>query len=210
MDESKNKNIILGVWHVATAHQEKESPHSMLVLAHGSAGDEEIETSLKNSSVFSKQMGTLDDLTFLYEEPVNYNTPLQYRRIIKTETNYRGIGSLHVEKYSYSQNRWITQESLNALESEALMYQQTKMPIYLQSDLYAVRYRDANDRDTNPVHQTAVIAKNEDDLNTFLQGFSNWFGEGGRALREINSDIQLVNGIMVMPQIAYNLKGLEK
>ncbi|OGY44627.1 MAG: hypothetical protein A2729_03535 [Candidatus Buchananbacteria bacterium RIFCSPHIGHO2_01_FULL_39_14] len=210
----KIPNTINGSWYIITLNQQNQDrPNAALVLDWGRGlfcdYDGNFVASAQKSleeMVEIKALGTVKNKSYIFENSVNYWVPLSERRLVqKDEETFEGVGSMDISKTSYTSERWITP----AIGKEILDADRQR-PYYNPATLYVVRYRDAQDRNINPFHQTGVIAKDEADLRLFQQEeFPNWFNEEYRSLGEMitEPELHLLNGIVVMPNV---LSGFHK
>lgn len=200
---------INGSWYIVTLNQPKEDqPNAALVLdwGRGLFRDHNLQFLPEAKCSLEELMeiaalGRIETESYIYEKPVNYRERLSEKRLVrKDEETFEGVGNLGVYNSSgYTQERWITPSV-----AEELLQADSKRPYYAATTLFVVRYRDANDRNTNPFHQIGVIARDEEDIRQFKQrGFPNWFDEGERDIKDMAADIQLrfLSGMVVMPKV---------
>jgi hypothetical protein len=204
----KNTNTIEGSWYVVELDQKaKEQPKVALVmdLGRGLFIDHKGEFSPKAKKSLEnipeiKDLGEVKNQRFIYEKPVNYWRPLSERSLMETDSEtVEGVGNLSINDRFHTIQRRITP----AVTKEVLNADPRK-PYCASANLYVVRYRNSLDKNINPFHQTAIIARNEADLLQFKQErFSNWFNEGYRSLAEIanESGLHLLENIVIMPEI---------
>lgn len=205
--------IINGSWYIVNlSQQEKDKSNAILVLDwdrglfcdYNGKFIPELQKSLEElPEIFS--IGKVENKSFLFEKPVEYWIPLQYRKIIRRdEETFEGVGNLSISKYNDSDKRLITPTL-----AEELLKADISKPYYLPSPLYVIRYRDSQDIITNPFYQTAIIAKNEEDLRQFRQNqFPNWFNHEFQTLKEMFAEppLHLLEGIVVMPKVISNFQ----
>lgn len=200
---------INGSWYIIELNQqEKDQPNSILVLDWGRGLFCNYEGKLLPETQQSVEdlpeihaIGKVKNTNFLYENQVNYWESLRHRKLIRTnDETFEGIGNLSTSKYNHSNARLIT-----SILAEEILQVNKEKPHYLDGQLYVIRYRDSRDRNTNPFHQTAIIAKDEADMRTFRQNeLPSIFDEGHRTLQELvaESNIHLpTSGIIVMPEV---------
>lgn len=207
-------NTINGSWYIVELDQQaKDQPNAALVLDWGRGLFRdydlkflpEAKKSLEELSEITA-LGKVENQSFIYGSTVNYWDPLSTRRLVRTnDETFEGVGNLGISDRSYTQERWITPQV-----AEGVLKADAQRPLYIPAKLYVVRYRDSRDRNTNPFHQTAVIAKDEEDLRQFRQKeFPNWFYEGNRVLTEMtdSSELRFLKGIVIMPEV---ISGFQK
>lgn len=202
------KNSIEGSWYIKELNQqEKNKPNAVLVLNSNRVHfDDNTKNYLENLPEISA-LGSVQKGIFIYEKPVDYWIPLSDRKLHRRpltldEEIFDGIGNLGTSKYSYNGKRLITPQV-----SDELMKTNALNPHHTQASLYVVRFRDANDRDTNPFHQTGVIAIDESDVHKFMQGFGSFFNKEYRTIDEIfDQDTRIMKGIVVMPEVIANFQ----
>lgn len=202
---------INGSWYIVELNQqEKDQCNAALVLSWGRGLFKDYDGRDAPAAQRSFEelpeiaaLGSVRNVSFLYESPVNYWEPLQQRKVERKRggESFEGSGNLSAAKYHASRERLIT----SPLAEEVLKVDVQK-PHYLNAWLYVVRYRDSRDINTNPFHQTAIIAKDEDDLRSFRQReCPNIFDEGYPCtLQELVVDPEMrfqPGGIVVMPEV---------
>lgn len=201
-------NTIEGSWYIVELDQQDQNqPNAALVFAWGRGlfrdyGGKFLPEAKKSLEEIPEiaALGSVENQSYVYEKPVNYWDSLSKRSLVReNDETFEGVGSLGIAKRSYTPERWITPKV-----AEEVLKADPQKPHYTPAKLYVVRYRDSRDRNTNPFHQTAVIARDEEDLRQFRQEeFPNWFDEGNRALTEMadSSELRFLDGIVMMPEV---------
>jgi hypothetical protein len=211
-------DYLIGSWYLLTmtggAGQEKASAKLVLASRGGFNLGREGELCTEDKKVIEKlpqvtELGQIKEISHIFGEAINYWDSFDEARLVKTRDGYfTGIGGLNIEKYSYSSNRWITE-----LIAKELLTADPQNVYHLDGCLFVVRYRDSNDRNTNPYHQTAFIAKDEQDISQMLcSGKFLWFGEGYRNIANMigEPNLQFVPGIVVMPGVLCHLRKMQE
>ncbi|MFA5797135.1 MAG: hypothetical protein WC916_03820 [Candidatus Woesearchaeota archaeon] len=195
---SIQNNTISGLWYVAIMEKQR----AFLVLGANRFSDiNNIEKTFADNTLSIVGLNPTKNIKIISEGYDPGNCLLQEKSLEK-------IGPLGISEHTSN-----SPYRISTRVAEELLKANHEKGCFLDASLYVVKYRDSSDRDINPFHQTAVLAKDETDLRLFIGNKRTWFGGSYTTLEKImgNSDFRPRYGVIILPDtiIEYHKQSLK-